>query len=53
MNDPIKYECCKSFTEIALETNMIKTYANEPVEETALRVATFFNTLLENLDKQE
>lgn len=43
-------ECAKSFTEIALQEKLINTDCVDN-EKSAKAVATFFNTLVANLDR--
>lgn len=44
-----RYQYAKSFTEIAMQNNLIKKH-DDP-KETAKEIAEFFNTLVANLDK--
>lgn len=49
--DTSKYQLAKSFTELAIQNNLINTY--EDSESTAKEVARFFDTIMDNIGNAE
>lgn len=47
-NDSTKYTLAKTFTELAIQNNLITRY--ESAEDTAKEVTTFFNTIIDTVN---
>lgn len=51
LNSTSKYQLAKSFTELAIQNNLINKY--EDSESTAKEVTRFFDTIIDNIGKSE
>lgn len=51
LNSTVKYQLAKSFTELAIQNNLINKCENS--ESTAKEVACFFDTIIDNIGKSE
>jgi hypothetical protein len=47
ISNEVKYTLAKTFTELAIQNDLIKAYDN--AADTANEVTTFFNSIIENI----
>lgn len=50
LNESTKYTLAKTFTELAIQNGLIVKYSE--ASDTATEVTTFFNTIMDTIDKE-